>query len=76
MGERRLTEAAVIKDRKTTGRTRDMDSVSRHLMPELKPPLRELTAEVETGLEEAAAVDLVKDPAVRMVEITMNLATL
>ena len=49
MGEERLTDVVRIEEAETTGRTREMDTLSRQRMPVREADQRSLSAEVEMG---------------------------
>lgn len=54
-GNVRLREAGWVEDARSTGRTRDMDTLPRHVMPVVDPGQRGLGDEVEMGFDEKAA---------------------
>ncbi len=55
MGEERLMDVAIIEDATETGRIREMDEVTRQIMPTLPLDQRSLEAEVEKGYPGAIA---------------------
>jgi formate dehydrogenase major subunit len=55
MGGRRVAEQARIRDGRAQPRARDLDAIPRQPMPSIPQEGRTLTAEVETGFDEAAA---------------------
>ena len=54
-GSRRLSDVVVLEDAQSTGRTRAMDEIPRHPMPETDPSGRGVDEEVEAGLTESEA---------------------
>ncbi len=55
MGRERFQTVVRVEDVRSTGRTRDMDLLPRQEMPELPPPARGVTDEVESGLSSSSA---------------------